>query len=145
MFDTNVHVYSMDSREPAKRDRAREASRRAVRLGSAALPAQALSEYANVRLRKLTPSPDPGAVGREVERLLLAFPVLPLTGPVVLQGPAGRARPRALSYYYAQIWAIVRLGQVEVVLSEDFDFGAVLEGVRFANPLDPAFETSSLG
>lgn len=144
LFDTKVLVYAVDPREPAKRDRAREAIRRAVRSGSAALPSQVLSEYANVRLKKLRPSPDPGAVGREVERLLLAFPVLPLTGPVVLEALRG-VRDHALSYYDAQIWAVARLAQVGVVLSEDFNPGAVPEGVRFAYPLDPAFEPPSLG
>lgn len=57
LFDTNVPVYAADPREPAKRDRAREAIRRVVASGAAALPAQALSEYANVRLRKLGPAP----------------------------------------------------------------------------------------
>ncbi|MDP9476197.1 MAG: PIN domain-containing protein [Actinomycetota bacterium] len=144
LFDTNVLVYAVDSRDPAKRDRARDAIRRAVAAGSAVLPAQALSEYTNVRLKKLRPSPDPGAIAREVERLLLAFPVLPLTGPVVLEALRG-VRDHRLSYYDAQVWAAARLGQVGVVLSEDFNPGAVLEGVRFVNPFDPAFEPSSLG
>lgn len=144
LFDTNVLVYAVDPREPAKRDRAREAIRRAVGSGSAASPAQALSEYANVRLKKLRPAPEPGAIAREVERLLLAFPVLPLTGPVVLEALRG-VRDHGLSYYDAQIWAIARLGQVGVVLSEDFNPGAVLEGVRFVNPLEPAFDLPTLG
>ena len=38
-----------------------------------------------------------------------------------------------------------RLGEVDVVLSENFNLGAVLEGVAFANPLDPAFELVALG
>ena len=49
-----------------------------------------------------------------------------------------------LSYYDAQIWAAARLGQVGVVLSEDFNPGAVLDGVSFANPLDPAFDLAGL-
>lgn len=81
---------------------------------------------------------------REIKRLLLAFPVLPLTGPVVLEALRG-VRDHGLSYYDAQIRAIARLGQVGVVLSEEFNPGAVLEGVRFANPLDPAFDLASLG
>jgi predicted nucleic acid-binding protein len=109
----------------------------------AILPAQVLSEFANVCLRKLEPRPDPAAVQREVERLLLAFPVLPLTGPVVLEALRG-VREHLLSYYDAQIWAVARLGQVGVVLSEDFNPGAVLDGVSFANPLDPAFDLLAL-
>jgi hypothetical protein len=59
-----------------KRDSAMEVLRRVAGAGSAALPAQVLSEFANACLRKLEPRPDPAAVRREVERLLLAFPVL---------------------------------------------------------------------
>lgn len=142
VLDTNVLVYALDRREPEKRDRAREVLRRLCASG-AILPAQVLSEFANVCLRKLEPRPDPAAVQREVERLLLAFPVLPLTGPVVLEALRG-VREHLLSYYDAQIWAVARLGQVGVVLSEDFNPGAVLDGVSFANPLDPAFDLLAL-
>ena len=142
VLDTNVLVYALDRREPEKRDRAREVLRR-VGASGAVLPAQVLSEFANVCLRKLEPRPDPAAVQREVERLLLAFPVLPLTGPVVLEALRG-VREHLLSYYDAQIWAVARLGQVGVVLSEDFNPGAVLDGVSFANPLDPAFDLLAL-
>jgi predicted nucleic acid-binding protein len=142
VLDTNVLVYALDRREPEKRDRAREVLRRLGTSG-AILPAQVLSEFANVCLRKLEPRPDPAAVQREVERLLLAFPVLPLTGPVVLEALRG-VREHLLSYYDAQIWAVARLGQVGVVLSEDFNPGAVLDGVSFANPLDSAFDLLAL-
>jgi predicted nucleic acid-binding protein len=82
-------------------------------------------------------------VRREVEHLLLAFPVLPLTGPVVLEALRG-VQEHLLSYYDAQVWAVARLGQVGVVLSEDFNPGAVLDGVSFANPLEPAFDFAAL-
>src|SRR3712207_5496426 len=143
VLDTNVLVYALDRREPEKRDRAREVLRRLGASG-AILPAQVLSEFANVCLRKLEPRPDPVAVQREVERLLLAFPVLPLTGPVVLEALRG-VREHLLSDDDAQIWAVARLGQVGVVLSEDFNPGAVLDGVSFANPLNPAFDLTALG
>lgn len=145
LVDTNLLVYAVDRREPVKRERAREVLRRVGGAGgSAALPAQVLSEFANACLRKLEPRPDPATVRREVERLLLAFPVLPLTGPVVLEALRG-VREHLLSYYDAQIWAVARLGQVGVVLSEDFNPGAVLDGVTFANPLDPGFDLAALG
>jgi predicted nucleic acid-binding protein len=143
VVDTNLLVYTLDRREPEKRERAREVLRRVGGAGSAALPAQVLSELANACLRKLEPRPEPEAVRREVERLMLAFPVLPLTGPVVLEALRG-VREHMLSYYDAQIWAAARLGQVGVVLSEDFNPGAALDGVSFTNPLDPAFDLGAL-
>ena len=89
VVDTNVLVYTLDRREPEKRERAREVLRRVGGAGTAALPAQVLSEFANACLRKLEPRPDPRTVRREVESLMLAFPVLPLTGPVVLEALRG--------------------------------------------------------
>jgi predicted nucleic acid-binding protein len=78
------------------------------------------------------------------QRLMLAFSVLALTGPVVLEALRGVGE-HMLSYYDAQIWAIARLGQMGVVLSEDFNLGTVLDGVSFTNPLDPAFDLATLG
>jgi len=144
VVDTNVLLYALDRREPEKRERAREVLRRVGGAGTAALPAQVLSEFANACLRKLEPRPDAEAIRREVERLMLAFPLLPLTGPVVLEALRG-VREHLLCYYEAQIWAVARLGQVGVVMSEDFNPGAVLDGVSFTNPLDPAFDLAALG
>jgi predicted nucleic acid-binding protein len=143
VVDTNLLVYALDRREPEKRERAREVLRRVGRGGTAALPAQVLSEFANACLKKLEPRPEPQAVRREVERLMLAFPVLPLTGPVVLEALRG-VKEYLLSYHDAQIWAAARLGQVGVILSEDFNPGAVLDGVSFTNPLDPTFDLAAL-
>ena len=92
----------------------------------------------------LEPRPDPTAVRREVECLMPAFPLLPLTGPVVLEALRGVGE-HMLSYYDAQIWAVARLGQVAVILSEDFNPGAVLDGVSFADPLDPEYDLAALG
>jgi predicted nucleic acid-binding protein len=105
---TNVLVYALDRREPDKRERAREVLRRVGGAGIAALPAQVLSEFGGACLRKLEPSPDPRAVRREVERLMLAFPLLPLTGPGVLEALRGVGE-HLLSYYDAQ-----RLGRSPV-------------------------------
>src|ERR671910_1133568 len=123
VVDTNVLVYTLDRREPEKRERAREVLRRVGGAGTAALPAQVLSEFANACLRKLEPRPDVEAIRREVKRLMIAFPVLPLTGPVVLEALRGVGE-HMLSCYDAQIWAVTRLGQVGVVLSEDFKVAA---------------------
>jgi predicted nucleic acid-binding protein len=63
---------------------------------------------------------------------------------VVLEALRG-VREHLLSYYEAQIWAVARLGQVAVILSEDFNAGTVLDGVSFTNPLEPDFDLAILG
>lgn len=143
LLDSNVLVYTLDAREPDRRERAKEVFRGVALSGSAALPAQALSELSNVCLRKLEPPLEPEEVRREIERLYRVFPVLPLTAPVVMEALRG-VEEHQFSYYDAQIWAAARLAQVPVILSEDFNSGATLEGVSFLNPLDPSFDTATL-
>jgi len=75
---------------------------------------------------------------------MLAFPVLPLTGPVVLEALRGVGE-HMLYYHDSQIWAVARLGQVAVILSEGFNPGTILDGVSFTNPLDPEFDLAALG
>jgi predicted nucleic acid-binding protein len=136
-------VYTLDAREPDKRERAKETIRRVALGDSAALPAQSLSELSNVCLRKLEPALKPREIRREIERLQVAFPVIPLTAPVVMEALRG-VEEHQLSYYDAQIWAAARLAQIPVILSEDFNPGATLEGVSFVNPLDPEFDPATL-
>jgi len=49
-----------------------------------------------------------------------------------------------MPYWDAQLWATARLNQVEVLLSEDFQDGRVLGGVRFVNPFAPSFDLAAL-
>jgi predicted nucleic acid-binding protein len=94
-------VYALEGREPEKRERARDVLRRLVGAGTTALPARVLSEFGGACLSKLEPRPHAQAMRREVERLMLAFPVLALTGPVVLEALRGVGE-HLLSYCEAQ-------------------------------------------
>lgn len=144
LLDANVLVYTLDSRELEKRERAKEVLRRTALMGSGVLPVQALSEFSNVCLRKLRPTLAPEEVRLEVERLTLAFPVLPLT-PLVVSEVLRGVQEHSFSYYDAQVWAAARLGQVAGILSEDFNTGATIEGVQFVDPSDSAFDVTILG
>ncbi|MBI2893625.1 MAG: PIN domain-containing protein [Deltaproteobacteria bacterium] len=143
LIDTNLLVYPHDLRETTKRERAKEVLRRVGSEPSAKLPAQALSEFASVALRKLEPPMSPDEVYAQVENLERAFPVLHLTPAVVLE--AVRAvKAHRLSYWDAQIWAAAKLDQIEIVLTEDFDSGSVLEGVEFLDPFSADFDPATL-
>lgn len=143
LLDTNLLLYPLDARNPWKQARAKAVLHHLASKGNAALPVQALSEFASVALRKLEPPLSPEEAARQVERLILAFPVFPLTPPVVLEALRG-VEAYSLAFYDAQIWAIARLQGIPVVLSEDFPTGAVLESVRFLNPLEPSVAVESL-
>ena len=136
IFDTNVLLYRHDAREQAKRLIADDLIRRFAGTGRVVLPAQELAEFSNAALRRFAPPLDAAQVYAQVERLQRTFPVLPLTGAIVLEALRG-VRDHRMSYYDAQIWAVARLNQVPVVVSEDFNSGATLDGVTFYDPFAP--------
>jgi predicted nucleic acid-binding protein len=92
-----------------------------------------LSEfYVNVT-RKINPPLIPAEAEIRLEHYRHIWPVFPVTMDVVFEAIRG-VREYQLSFWDAQIWAVARLHYVPTVLSEDFNAGAVIEGVRFVNP-----------
>lgn len=143
LLDTNLLVYCFDEDEPEKKDRALATIDRVGRMPSAALPAQVLAEFANVALYTLDPPLSPDEVYGQIELYEAVFPVRPLTSAVALEASRG-VRDHSFSYFDAQIWAVAKLDQIPVVLSEDFPTGATVEGVTFRNPLADDFDLADL-
>ena len=143
LLDTNLLLYAHDQNEPLKQARALELIERLGNGLTAALSAQNLAEFANVALKRLRPPLSPAEVTEQLELLEQTFVVYPLTAAVIREAVRG-VGTHSLSYYDAQVWAVAKLNQVPVVLSEDFNVGATLEGVLFLNPLEPGFDFSAL-
>jgi len=139
MIDTNLLVYVYDLSEPEKRPRAIEVLQRVRDAKAGVLSAQVLSEFYNTVTRKLKPPLPPAQAEAQVRAFARVWPVVPVTPQVVLEAIRG-VREYQFSFWDAQIWAAARLSQVAVVLSEDFNPGAVIEGVRFVDPFTADFE-----
>jgi predicted nucleic acid-binding protein len=135
VIDTNILVYAHDRRDATKQRRARRLLAELARAGTAALPAQALTEFSSVMLRRPRPPAQPRELTREIEWLARAFDILPLTTQVVLEALRG-VRDHGLSFYDAQIWGAAHLAQAPVLLSEDFPSGETRDGVSFVNPFE---------
>jgi len=133
MIDTNVLIYAYDRTEPEKQCRALAVLDELARSGHGVLSAQVLSEFFVNVTRKIAA---PLTVAQARERLahyVEIWPVVPVTSQVVFQAIRG-VREYHFSFWDAQIWAAALLSGAPVVLSEDFNAGAVIEGVRFINP-----------
>lgn len=143
LLDTNLLLYAHDHAEPLKQARALTLIERLGDGLSAALSAQNLAEFANVALKRLSPPLSPAEVTEQLDLLERLFVVYPLTTAVVREAVRG-VQAYHLSYYDAQVWAVAKLNQVAVVLSEDFSAGVTLEGVLFLNPLEPGFDLAGL-
>jgi predicted nucleic acid-binding protein len=139
LVDTNVLVYAYDRSEPEKQARAFEVLDRLQAIGAGALSVQVLGEFFLAVTRKLAAPLSPEQAAYQVEIFVRSWPVLDLTPLIVLEATRG-VRDHRFSFWDAQIWAAARLNQIPVVFSEDFDAGAIIEGVRFVNPFEPDFD-----
>lgn len=137
LVDTNILVYRHDPRYPDKQGIANRLLRRAITSGDAVLPYQALVEFVAATTRPLPPQgasllTRPDAL-REVEELLLQFPVLYPTEAVFRLAVRGAAAYR-LSWFDALIWAYAEHYAIPEIQSEDFQPGALYGTVRIVNP-----------
>lgn len=137
VIDTNVIVYRYDARDDTKRRTAASLLRHLSQTGMGLLPVQCLAELSSVALNKLPTRWTPDELSDALLRLRTAFDVLPLTSAVVLEAIRG-VRDHQMSYYDAQVWAAARLGQADIVVSEDFNDGSTLDGIAFINPFTDA-------
>jgi predicted nucleic acid-binding protein len=129
-IDTNILVYADDDAAPIKQGLAAEliAEHRRGRTGVVSL--QVLQEYFVVSTRKL--GVDPQTARRKVE-LLAEFDVVTPDVSDILAA-IDLHRLHELSFWDALILRSAKLGGCAVLLSEDFQEGRRIEGVRIVNP-----------
>jgi predicted nucleic acid-binding protein len=136
--DTNVLVYAYDRSEPEKQQLALEILDRLAMSGTGMLSTQVLSEFFVAITRKIAAPLSVDEAFDRVRSYLRAWAVVDVTAMIVLEAMRG-VREHQFSYWDAQIWAAARLNQIPTVISEDFNVGAVTEGVGFVNPFAAGF------
>ena len=139
IVDTNVLLYVYDRSAPLKQARALTSLDRLVVHGLGVLTAQVLAEFYANATSKLDPPLNLEEAYQRLQNYLLSWEILETTGPIVLEAARG-VQTYQMSYWDAQIWASARLNQVPIIFSEDFNTGAVIEGVRFVNPFADDFD-----
>ena len=136
-FDTNVLIYAADRDGSFRHRRAAVLLERAMRSGNCRQTLQSLFEFYNVLTGKLQVAPERAEAFVAAWRAV--FPT-EAANPVDLDHAMRAVREYGLSFWDALLWATVRRAGVAVLVSEDFQDGRVIEGVRIANPFSPANE-----
>ena len=145
LIDTNILIYEIDSKDRAKQRRAFQILERARPAPGTGLTSQILAEFASASMRRPVPPLGPAEARRHVERLSHEFHVLPVT-PICVSEALRGVEIHQFSFWDALIWAVARLNQVPVVLTEDLPGGQTwIDGVRYANPIDPSFDLDRIG
>ncbi len=141
LIDTNVLIYLFDTQNSDKQTKAEVVLNDLESMQTGRLSVQCLAEFFSVSTRRLNPPLSPMIALTQIELFQKIWPVFNLTPLVVLEAARG-VQEHQLAYYDAQIWAVARLHQVPLILSEDFRTGQTLEGVTFVNPFADNFQLS---
>lgn len=139
IVDTNILLYAYDKAEPLKQPQALTVLDHLATQRLGVLTPQVLAEFFVNATRKLEPPLTIESAYERIQNYILAWEILDTTGAVVLEAVRG-VRAYQMAFWDAQIWATARLHQVTVIFTEDFSDGAVIEGVRFVNPLADVFD-----
>ena len=130
-LDTNVLIYAADLSDSTRHEKAAALVERAMHSGNCVQTLQSFGEFYNVLTRKLRAAPD------RAEAFVASWrAVLPVEAASFadLDHAMRGVREYRLSFWDALLWATVRRIGVSVLVSEDFQDGQVIEGVRIANP-----------
>lgn len=129
-LDTHVLVYAVDKTAKDKHRKAQALVDAVVRL-NCVLTLQVLCEFYFAVTRK-GKMPAPAARARLADWQAL-FPVV-AAKPGALNRALAAVEAHRLGFWDALLWATARDAGVTLLLSEDFQSGTVLDGVRFADP-----------
>lgn len=134
--DSNILVYTYDISDLQKQKAALRVLDRLASSGTGVVSTQVLAEFfvTVTNERKFPNALSVVQAMNRVQNYMQAWEVVEVTGMIVLEAIRG-VRDYQFSFWDAQIWATAKLNQIPVVYSEDFNVGAVIEGVHFVNPI----------
>lgn len=147
LADSNVLVYAVDSGEQSKERRANEVLRALGAAQVGIITPQVVAEFYSAVTRPRGGRPsllDASSAEGWVDHWLSILTCVPLTEAISREAVRG-ARDHQLSIFDAQIWASAKLSGASIVLSEDDQSAAFIEGVRFINPLASGFLLEHIG
>ncbi|NPV04862.1 MAG: PIN domain-containing protein [Syntrophaceae bacterium] len=130
--DTNVLIYAHDLDAGPKHERAAAVVSGLWESRSGILSAQVLQEF-YVNVTRKIPKPLAPAAARGVIRNYLVWHVEPGDAASVLLAAELEERYK-LSFWDAMIVASASRAGADRILSEDFNHGQVIEGIRIENP-----------
>jgi predicted nucleic acid-binding protein len=142
LLDTNVLVYLYDYTAELKQRQALAVVAELEERGCGAVSTQVLAEFFSVTTSRFRHRISVETALEQLERHSRVWTVLAVTTPVILAA-ARAVQAHQLNFWDTQLWAVAKLNGVETILSEDFNSGSSLQGVRFINPFAPGFRLPS--
>ncbi|CAN5446331.1 PIN domain-containing protein [soil metagenome] len=134
-FDTNILIYSIDTRDPRKHAAAKNIVKSCSAEG-AILPLQCLNEFYRATTRKrLLPAADAKIV---VQIMLKAMDVVTPSEADLIEAMNAN-QEHAIPFFDGLLWATAQRAGCTVLLTEDFQDGRILGNVTFRDPFTADF------
>lgn len=132
-LDTNLFVYTFDTKALAKAKKAAQLIRRAADTGEGIISYQVVQEFFSVALRRFA---EPMQVAEAEQYLITVLrPLLAVhSSPAIYLEALRLAEKNHLSWYDSLIVAAALEGRCEKLYSEDFQHGRKIEDLRIENP-----------
>jgi predicted nucleic acid-binding protein len=130
-LDANILFYTVDADAGERQARAREIVRVAAQSYDCFLSLQTLSEFFAATTRKGKLTVDQATA--QLDDFQILFPIV-AANPASLRLAVRAVEQHRLPFWDAMQWAVAKQGGATLLLSEDFQHGRELEGVRFRNP-----------
>ena len=134
--DTNILIYALDPAEPRKRAVSADLLRRTISNHTLTLSPQSLNECYRVltQRRRLMPVDE----ARAFVRLVAPWAIAPLDAATTERAWAVQDAA-SLSWWDSLMVAAALRAECRLFVSEDMQDGVEIEGMRIANPFEPAF------
>ena len=135
--DTNILIYALDPQDPRKRTVSADLLRRTISSHTLTLSPQSLNECYRVLTdrRRLMPVAD----ARSYVRTLAPWAIAPLDSATTERAWVVQDQAK-LSWWDSLMVAAALRADCRLFVSEDMHDGAVIDGMRIANPFSTAFE-----
>jgi predicted nucleic acid-binding protein len=130
-LDANILFYSIDPADPHRHRQAGEIIERGALEFDCLIPLQAFCEFFASTLRK--GKLEPTEAQAQIADWQTLFPTV-YAGPRTLNPAIDAVRRHNFSFWDAMLWSTAREAGATVLLTEDFQHGRELGGVRFHNP-----------
>jgi len=132
-LDTNVLVYTFDSRSPRKRDQAQKWVAQALERRQGVISYQVVQEFLSVALRKFANPLSAAEAILYLHRVLMPLcKVFP--SEALFADALSVADDTGWSWYDSLIVSSAAAADCSVLLSEDLQSGRMVRGVRIQNP-----------
>jgi predicted nucleic acid-binding protein len=130
-FDTNILVYAADAAAGERHRSAADLIERSVRRGNCIQTLQSLCEFFSVVTRKSGIEASAAAAFVQGWRSVMLIEASTIAD---LDEAIRAVEAYRIGFWDALLWATVRRAGVRFLVSEDFQDGQALEGVRIVNP-----------